>query len=452
MPVQRCSSTSRIPELDVLRGIAISLVLVHHAPLAISSSSPGGAVLGAIKDMGWSGVDLFFVLSGFLISGLLFNEFDRTGRIRVGRFLLRRGMKIWPAYYVVFVGLVLYTVLERAVNGEVNSITLFLKHFWWGLYDRWPYWIFVQNYTRLATWQHTWSLAVEEHFYLSFALLLWVTCHFSRARGDRLHRSRLPLITLAISLVVLGARVATWWSQTGPSPVDPPIQIHVVSHLRIDGLLFGTCLSYVYRYRRRTVSRLKAHLGWLFGLSFLLILPLFLWPVRSEAGARLTLTLGFTLNYLGYGGILIGCLLVDWSRCPARIALIGGPVCRVLRFLGVYSYTIYLIHLAYRDVRPAEWLGRVLGHVGEKIAAAPFADLTMYLIFAILGGVLVSRVIERPVLRWRERALPSSRRANAASSYQQHTGAVPTDNPKLVEDSGPAILVSLEPRGAQNAL
>jgi peptidoglycan/LPS O-acetylase OafA/YrhL len=87
----------RLFALDVLRGFAIALVLFRHVPIAPDSSEP---VLGFLFGIGWAGVDLFFVLSGFLISGLLYREVDASGTIDFRRFWLRRGMKIWPSLAV----------------------------------------------------------------------------------------------------------------------------------------------------------------------------------------------------------------------------------------------------------------------------------------------------------------------------------------------------------------
>src|ERR1043166_5890812 len=87
----------RIHSLDFLRGLAVLLVLFRHLP---NDNTSG--VLHFIQAIGWTGVDLFFVLSGFLISGLLFTEFNRTGKLDVKRFWLRRGMKIWPSYFLTY--------------------------------------------------------------------------------------------------------------------------------------------------------------------------------------------------------------------------------------------------------------------------------------------------------------------------------------------------------------
>src|SRR5258708_7081226 len=109
----------RLFSLDVLRGIAILLVLVNHMPMRPEAGSFVEKVVGALSQVGWVGVDLFFVLSGFLISRLLFQELKRTGSLEVRRFWLRRGFKTWPSYFVAFGGMVVVTlVVEHLAPGS----------------------------------------------------------------------------------------------------------------------------------------------------------------------------------------------------------------------------------------------------------------------------------------------------------------------------------------------
>ena len=121
----------RLATLDTLRGIAVLLVLGAHQPTLVGNT---GAVLfcRAWQHIGWVGVDLFFVLSGFLVSGLLFRSWREHGRLNAGRFLMRRAWKIYPAFYAM--------LLIVIVNGH--------------LHGRWPGWppivsemLFIQNYT-----------------------------------------------------------------------------------------------------------------------------------------------------------------------------------------------------------------------------------------------------------------------------------------------------------------
>src|SRR6188474_3449733 len=125
----------RLRELDFLRGIAIVLVLMRHQYLS-----------GFTTTMGWVGVDLFFVLSGFLVSGLLFREYLREGTVHVTRFLIRRGLKIYPAFYVFLLLSVWFGVTVRQAQIPPRLLVGEI--------------LFLQNYVG-RLWPHTWSLAVE---------------------------------------------------------------------------------------------------------------------------------------------------------------------------------------------------------------------------------------------------------------------------------------------------
>src|ERR1035441_4294981 len=96
---QNLSPTRRNTNLDALRGIAILMVLGRHAGLAVDYLHATNPFTFYTMRIGWAGVDLFFVLSGFLISGLLFADYSQWGRIHLKRFYIRRGFKIWPAFY-----------------------------------------------------------------------------------------------------------------------------------------------------------------------------------------------------------------------------------------------------------------------------------------------------------------------------------------------------------------
>jgi peptidoglycan/LPS O-acetylase OafA/YrhL len=147
--------------------VAILLVLCHHTN-APPASCPHVLRVGveALKRVGWIGVDLFFVLSGFLVSGLLFQEFQKTGGIGVGRFLIRRGWKIYPGFYLLLFMSLLGAWAMHALTPALG--VGFLREA-----------VYLRNYAPLGTtwgaskvWDHTWSLDIEEHFYLALVLVL----------------------------------------------------------------------------------------------------------------------------------------------------------------------------------------------------------------------------------------------------------------------------------------
>src|SRR3954471_9289045 len=150
-PENTPAATARRLDLDVVRGVAILLALGWHFSWARS----GNAVLDALqwpgRQFGWAGVDLFFVLSGFLMGQLVLRERARTGRFDGRRFTARRLLRLWPVLYV-------FLAVHAVLGDEPLSSYL------------WQNALHVQNYagTSLA---HLWSLAVEEHFYLGLAVL-----------------------------------------------------------------------------------------------------------------------------------------------------------------------------------------------------------------------------------------------------------------------------------------
>jgi peptidoglycan/LPS O-acetylase OafA/YrhL len=150
------SSQPRYFALDLLRAVAVVLVIGHHADLP--EPPPYLApVLRALNRGGWVGVDLFFVLSGFLVAGLLFREYAQHGAIDFPNFFIRRGLKIYPPFYLMLAATIVIVRLGGVIPISWSQI----------LSEA----LFVQNYGT-PFWGHTWSLAVEEHFYLLLPLLL----------------------------------------------------------------------------------------------------------------------------------------------------------------------------------------------------------------------------------------------------------------------------------------
>src|SRR5258706_2288181 len=206
--------------LDTLRGLAILLVLGVHV-----QASPTWAKVG------WLGVDLFFVLSGFLISNLLFGEYKTHGSISLKSFYIRRGFKLYPSFYFLVLATIVYCLIAGLTIRPARAFAEFF---------------FMQNYFT-GIWGHTWSLAVEEHFYILLPLTLVCMARF--APSDRPLRM-IPLLFLVVAIVCLAARVATW------RLLEFQYNTHFQrSHLRFDSLLFGVLLSYYFNFESARVSK-----------------------------------------------------------------------------------------------------------------------------------------------------------------------------------------------------
>jgi len=348
--------------LDIMRAGSVLLVLGGHLPRMRPTAPFAVARYLELtwQRGGWVGVDVFFVLSGFLVSGLLFREHLTTGTIRAKRFLVRRGLKIYPAFW----HLMLMTFL---VWGTAFSARAFLAEL-----------LFVQSYAPYI-WGHTWSLAVEEHFYVALAILLvWLS-----KRHVRQPFACIPRLFAIVALAELALR--------GLMAYTRPFEFytHVFpSHLRMDALLCGVAVSYAYRYHRllflATVRRWRR----LLTLSSMgLLSTAFIFPLESP----LMTSVGLTAVYLGAASLLAVALTRDE---PSHV------VWRALAYLGAHSYSVYLWHVPARV-----WVFEPLtAHVA---LSWPVYTVT-YWALSLIPGIAMSKLIEYPVLRLRDRYIPAT--------------------------------------------
>lgn len=382
----------RLFSLDILRGLAACLVLFRHMPWRSASTSlgPAGYVVNAIQEIGWCGVDLFFVLSGYLISGLLFKELEREGNLNLYRFWLRRGLKIWPSYFVAYGTL---AAVWCVVSYQRNDDTLF--HTW--LESFLANGLFVQNYVPCLRWPHSWSLAVEEHFYMSLPLLLMVGAIMARRRGSA-HPANW---CNALLIVGGGLCVATLLGRILSVAMDWNwSQLYYMTHTRADALIFGIMLCCLHRYRSTVVLQIVRFWPVLLMLPVLALgLVMFHTPEQS---AR-TSTVGFTALYLSFGGLVLLAGVYPQFGQNGNWPMVF--VTRPLAMIGVYSYTIYLVHSIAYEFPGTDYLRKGVLHLEE----GSWADKGLFWSLSIVGGILLSHAVERPLLRWRERLLPNRR-------------------------------------------
>jgi peptidoglycan/LPS O-acetylase OafA/YrhL len=349
----------RLASLDVLRAVAVLLVVGCHMPEMATTGAPAPILsfLHTWQRGGWIGVDLFFVLSGFLISGLLFREYQSFGSIRYGHFLARRGFKIYPAFYIM-VGLVLWFAGAHGrpfVGWPVLGSEL----------------LFVQNYGP-SLFPHTWSLAVEEHFYLLLPLLLLGL----RGRTGTPFAA-LPRVVGVVAGAVLAARFLN------PSDQALWLKTHVFpTHLRIDSLLFGVLLAWGFHFHHEVlmgfVRKWRTPLA---VLATILVVPPFVFTLGTGWYLH---TLGLTANYVAGGA----CLL---------LALHLQPSWRPLAFIGRHSYSIYLWHIPVRFFGLA-WIPRDW---------PPLVSLLIYFALSIALGFVAAKIVETPFLALRDRLFPT---------------------------------------------
>jgi peptidoglycan/LPS O-acetylase OafA/YrhL len=363
----------RFAWFDCVRCVAIFMVMVAHCGYPYATL-PG--VLSIIVDqaqkIGYIGVDLFFVLSGFLVSGLLFDEHDATGTLDIRRFLIRRAFKIIPAFYVLVFVTLMY---DKAVRGEFNGTHLFHDIF------------FLQSY-RAGAWPHAWTLAIEVHFYILVALLLaWL----SRNPKDGAWLKRLPGILWGVLIAVFVARLINSGIRTGNFNLHREIE---PTHLHLDVLAAGVLLRYLYTYHREALALFdRCRVLWI-GLGLLFVYPSeFIWQPHA---AWLTAIIP-TFNYLGFGLILF-----EATQIPFPVHGTARWLVLPFDYLGKHSYSIYLWHLPVRD-----WI--VVPLFPER---GPLY-VVIYFLASLAIGTLFSEILEMPVLHLRNRLFPSARPTGA---------------------------------------
>jgi len=345
--------------LDTLRALAILSVVAFHFR-GVYLSEAAHPWLQAFLQFGASGVDLFFVLSGYLIAGLILSEWRQTGGLDAGRFWRRRWMRTLPAYYVVLAALALADFLVPP------------DHAWQSFL---AYWVFLPNYlTDLVNWRFSWcwSLCVEEWFYLLLpALVLGLQSFRRRFPPERVLRTIAVLavllsVTARFQMFLLQRRGAldlhtAWWT------------VYWVTHYRLDGLATGLFVATLPTLRSR---------GWAFALAATALGVLLIQVAAEGAESPAYDFQKFLISAVAFG------MLVHVSVGDNRWAgsgLVGA------RFIADHSYSLYLVH-------------PILLKVVDRMAAGhPNAGPLALVPLTLAAAMLLRHGIEVPFIRLRDR-------------------------------------------------
>ena len=359
----------RAPGLDLLRAGAILTVMLYHL-------ASHGFALDGFGHHGWLGVDLFFVLSGYLIGWQVVRQYADGKRPDWPAFMLSRALRVLPAYLTV---LGLYLAMPA-----------------WREADRlpplWQFFTFTVNlfpdWDRARAYSHAWSLCVEEHFYL---LLPLAATLLARRPGP------VKVLAAAALLVVGGMLSRDWTWQRSVAPHlaaggDPGLaikgyveRIYDPTWHRLDGLLAGVLLASVRAFRPAWWTRALRHGPLLLILGAACIAAVIAIDPLGRTGALVQ----FPLAALGFAGLVAA---VQSPRLPfARASL---PGCRQA---AVLAFSLYLTH---RQVYA--WLDARLDGMA---AAAPVTAFVLYNLAALAVAAVLYGSVERPALRLRDRLL-----------------------------------------------
>jgi peptidoglycan/LPS O-acetylase OafA/YrhL len=368
---------TRLKGLDTLRALAILLVLMSHYNGFVAH----GSIFGFIGEVGWAGVDLFFVLSGYLIGNQLLAPAARGEALSLKTFFARRLLRTLPNYYVV---LAVYLLLPHSPIAGKSMAPV------------WRYLSFTQNIGLHygETFTHSWSLCIEEQFYLVLPLAVLALV------GTR----RSPRLLWCALLAAIGAGIATRGINfmNGEEAFSAPA--YYSSFARFDELLPGVAIAMLKNFHPRLFARILKHGNALLAAGIVMAAAVLV-GVRSDApNLFLTSTFGFSLVAMSFGLLTLSALSA--SSLLNRVRIPGAAS------LALWSYAVYLVHKpVFMALRPEL----------ERRGIDPGAPLTILAVMAagILGGWLLYRLVETPFMRLRARWFPAAAPAVASSGALQ---------------------------------
>ena len=365
------SPSDHRPALDGVRGIAILTVFLFDC-LKVPSGGLLNLFFRKASTSGWVGVDLFFVLSGFLITGILIDSRGKPGYLR--SFFARRSLRIFPLYFLALWFTFIAVPQLADIWGSAIPVAQRVGELSW---DQFWFWTYLQNwrFAFIGHWpdvnylNHFWSLAVEEQFYLVWPFV--VGCLSSRALA------RVCWSCVGLALVL---RVGLWMS--GASAVA----LYVPTLTRMDSLCMGALFAMGLRspvwYPRLT--------RWIWPAMTLLAIIIVgidvVWPLlkTEQVGSQ---TIGHTLLALMFGGFVLSAAAVSPQHWFARILSQ-----RWLTIPGQFSYAMYVIHRPiYKLVLKLEW--SVLPEIAQ-----PLVIFLVTLLTTLAASALSWKFFERPIL------------------------------------------------------
>jgi peptidoglycan/LPS O-acetylase OafA/YrhL len=367
-----------MPALDGLRAFAVTAVILYHARTGAATSGSISRAYEWLGIAGWVGVDLFFVLSGFLITGILLDSKDQPHYFR--NFYVRRTLRIFPLYYAVlavtlFIGPLVFGTADPGVRRILH------EQGWLWTYTtnldvaRTGEKLFTSDWLSLT---HLWSLAIEEQFYLVWPLLVYLA-------------PRRWMVAIAGAIVIGAPLLRALLLHTGTSEVS----VYEFTPCRLDTLALGALCAVLVRTQSEASVRRAA--TWMMALGALALVAVLARVHRLEAEDDLVQIVGLSALALLFGGVVVrGALGVRWLSHPA------------LTTVGKYSYGIYVFHALlyplYRRIIPND----------TAVGSLALAVLMFVATFVIAAASW--HVFERRFLALKDRFAPTPGRAEAVPS------------------------------------
>ncbi|WP_394781454.1 acyltransferase family protein [Undibacterium sp.] len=389
-------SQIRLPGLDTLRAAALILVLAYHYMVVVSDKNTFGFLTG----IGWAGVDLFFVLSGYLIGNQIFSPLALGQNFSLKKFYMKRFLRTLPNYYFI---LVIYFMFPLELGNKETA-------------PLWQFLTFTQNVGLRPgqTFTHSWSLCIEEQFYIILPVVALLIARF---------RNSVKLAWMVIAAAIAAGMVfrgVAWWESGGSamSGYDYYQHIYYSSFARFDELLPGIAIAMLKNFHFPVYENILKKGNILF------------WLGLSSTGV----TLGLFYNFFGVPGYGFGFLLstFGYPLLAASFAMLTlsalstSSVLHKMRVPGAaslasWSYAIYLAHkpIFKLAIQPLAAMG---------IDTDSMLGIAIIMTAGILGGYLLFRLVETPFMLMRAKMYPSSSTAWLVSEPEEKFLVQPDQN------------------------
>ncbi len=366
--------SARSNGLDTLRALALLLVLMYHYMVFVSHED----TFGWISVVGWVGVDLFFVLSGYLIGNQVFAGVVGQQRLSLAAFYVRRGLRTWPLFWVIVTA---YFLFPDAMA-------------WRPPPPLWRFLTFTQNYQLQpgTAFSHAWSLCIEEQFYLVLPLAVLVALRWGR------HRYQAWMLLLALLAIGIVARAAMWMQFGREDFGDvnryyPNVYYGTLG--RFDEFLPGIAVALVKNFHPLLWGWVQRNGGRVFAAGCIAVAAMLYgvynyYEVDGYGYLFFMTAFGYSLVAIAFSIVLASALS---ERSPLHYVRIPG-----VHHLALWSYSIYLSHKA---------IFMAMERYAKQAGMDMSLRLVLVAILSLVVGALLYRFVELPFMALRDRRYPS---------------------------------------------
>jgi peptidoglycan/LPS O-acetylase OafA/YrhL len=384
------AGTKRVFGLDVMRALAILIVVDAHATIALNHYYSGAFWHHLLPD----GVELFFVLSGFLIGGILIRSYEKKQRFDqqlLLNFWTRRWFRTLPNYYLVLLGLILFALLRAWRSGLPDTLPageVLAKYF-----------VFIQNFATYVPdfFPETWSLAIEEWSYITLPLVLWGVHSLFSGRWSR------QQITLASILLVIGGTNVYRFVAAIQVPIsEGELGYRGIVLMRLDAISYGVLAAYARHYfpttwRNDRLRRRLLAIGLLLTISAAFTSSIVILKFYGDWGIFPAYTFYKRTFYFPVIGLSMALLMPYMDGWRTASGLWGRwGIARAITHVSLISYSMYLLNLT-------PIMMTFIERIPTTSLAVGWAKVGLFWVLVLVLSTLLYKFFEKPVTELRER-------------------------------------------------